>query len=389
MVCTECKWGTRLLILSPVEKHITPQTNPVDLVGELLPAAGAESKWQDLALHWQVSVPVGINPLFLSYPHWSPLRLPLSELFESSWVFETHPRLRNTFFWFQFAVSRGRGLLFTCWSWRQRKSNEFPNLVCSKSGLSQIRSEIRSTSEKITASTQMHVLSEQIKLTFKINVKSHPCYAGRQAPRSGVGRAILRWAMEANSQPSVWPGIRVLFYLLSPIISLLLEDICYCLITRTASRSAALVGSQGFWQLWEAAASWTVSHLTQSRHVPPMGLWPAGRMPGVWGVSCSHAEPACTCAQAVACTGAASRPPAAIASPLRVGMVGFSLSIQGWENPSGRWALPFPSSHISRRCNSHLFLAPAPPCLKKNIQGDSCVNWIWASRGFPQSHWCR
>lgn len=58
-----------MLVLSPVEKHITPQANPIDLVGELLPAADAESKWQDLALHWQVSMTMGINPLFLSYPH--------------------------------------------------------------------------------------------------------------------------------------------------------------------------------------------------------------------------------------------------------------------------------------------------------------------------------
>lgn len=67
MVCTECKWGTHLLILSPVEKHITPQTNPIDLVGELLPAADAKSKWQDLALQWQVScsaMAMSTYPLF-------------------------------------------------------------------------------------------------------------------------------------------------------------------------------------------------------------------------------------------------------------------------------------------------------------------------------------
>lgn len=50
MVCTECKWGACLLVLSPVEKHITPQTNPIDLVGKLLPAADAESRWQDPSL---------------------------------------------------------------------------------------------------------------------------------------------------------------------------------------------------------------------------------------------------------------------------------------------------------------------------------------------------
>lgn len=66
MVCTECKWGTRLLILSPVEKHITFQTNPIDLVGELLPADDAKSKCQDLALQWQISVATGTNPLFPS-----------------------------------------------------------------------------------------------------------------------------------------------------------------------------------------------------------------------------------------------------------------------------------------------------------------------------------
>ena len=58
-----------MLVLSPVEKHITPQTNPIDLVGELLPAADAESKWQDPALQWQVSsspMTMGTNPLFPS-----------------------------------------------------------------------------------------------------------------------------------------------------------------------------------------------------------------------------------------------------------------------------------------------------------------------------------
>lgn len=53
--------------------------------------------------------------------------------------------------------------------------------------VSNTASEIRSASGKITASTQMHVLSEQIKLTFKINVKSHPWYEGRQARGSGLG----------------------------------------------------------------------------------------------------------------------------------------------------------------------------------------------------------
>lgn len=55
-----------MLVLSPVEKHITPQTNPIDLVGDLLPAADAESKWQDPALQRQVSVTMGTNPLFPS-----------------------------------------------------------------------------------------------------------------------------------------------------------------------------------------------------------------------------------------------------------------------------------------------------------------------------------
>jgi len=61
-----------LLVLSPVEKHITPQTNPIDLVRELLPAADAESKWQDPDLRWQGSSSLmteGTNPVFPSYPH--------------------------------------------------------------------------------------------------------------------------------------------------------------------------------------------------------------------------------------------------------------------------------------------------------------------------------
>lgn len=48
----------------------------------------------------------------------------------------------------------------------------------------------------------MRVLLEQIKLTFKINVKSHPWYERRQACSSGMGRDILRWAVEESSPPS-------------------------------------------------------------------------------------------------------------------------------------------------------------------------------------------
>lgn len=53
-----------MLLFSPVEKHITFLTNPIDLAGELWPAADVKSKWQDPAVQWQVSVAAGSNPLF-------------------------------------------------------------------------------------------------------------------------------------------------------------------------------------------------------------------------------------------------------------------------------------------------------------------------------------
>lgn len=49
-----------------MEKPITPLTNPIDLAGELWPAADVKSKWQDPAVQWQVSVAIGTNPLFPS-----------------------------------------------------------------------------------------------------------------------------------------------------------------------------------------------------------------------------------------------------------------------------------------------------------------------------------
>lgn len=49
-----------------MEKHITSLTNPIDLAGELRPAADVKSKWQDPAIQWQVSVAVGTNALFPS-----------------------------------------------------------------------------------------------------------------------------------------------------------------------------------------------------------------------------------------------------------------------------------------------------------------------------------
>lgn len=132
----------------------------------------------------------------------------------------------------------------------------------------------------------MRVLSEQIKLTFKINVKSHPWYEERQACSSGRGRDV-----EESSPPNFWPSVHVPFYLLSPIISLLLEHICYCLITRTASRSSvggqpgilAAVGSGSFVDCFTPR-----SELGQ--HIPPVGLWLGGRMPGVWGEGYSCTE---------------------------------------------------------------------------------------------------
>lgn len=55
-----------MLLFSSVEKHITSLTNPIDLAGELRPAADVKSKWQDPAIQWQVSVAVGTNALFPS-----------------------------------------------------------------------------------------------------------------------------------------------------------------------------------------------------------------------------------------------------------------------------------------------------------------------------------
>lgn len=179
----------------------------------------------------------------------------------------------------------------------------------------------------------MHVLSEQIKLTFKINAKSHPWYEGRQACSSGMGGDILRWSVEESSPPSFWPSVHVPFYLLSPIISLLLEDICYCLITRTVSGSTVLVGSQGFWQLWGAAASWTVSHLIQSWGSTSLP-WACGWVGGCqefevraipawscrslrWGLFLHWAalcQLVCMCAKA-----SSTPPPAATAGPLGAG----------------------------------------------------------------------
>lgn len=54
-------------------------------------------------------------------------------------------------------------------------------------------------SGKIAAGKRIHVLSEQIKPTFKINVKSCLWFEGSQACSSGMARDILAWAAETSS----------------------------------------------------------------------------------------------------------------------------------------------------------------------------------------------
>lgn len=198
----------------------------------------------------------------------------------------------------------------------------------------------------------MRILSEQIKLTFKINVKSHPWYERRQTCSSGRGREILKWDVQESSPPNFWPSVHVPFYLLSPIISLLLEDICYCLITRTVSRSTVLVGSQGFWQLLGVAALWTVSQLVQS--------WSSTSLPWAcgWVGGCQEFEvraiparsslvPAGThVCQSLIHWSSCSRswPPRC-----RVNVVGLLAYLQdrqwsSWEKRATHWVLLFPSA---------------------------------------------
>lgn len=230
----------------------------------------------------------------------------------------------------------------------------------------------------------MQVLSEQIKLTFKINVKSHPWYEGRQARSSGMGRDILRWAVEANSPLSFWPGIRVPFYLLSPRISSLLEDICYRLITRTARRTTASVGAPGFWQLWGAAALWTVSHLIQSWCVPPVGRRLGGRRPGERGVGCSLAE--LSRASRRVCVLKPRRvqqqclvPPQPQMAPSVLVRWDSRHASRAGSRVAGRNVRALGSAfsflpRFQKMQFTHWFLAPKAPRLKKNIQGDS----VWA-----------
>lgn len=139
-MCSECKWGIPLLLFSSVEKHITSLTNPIDLAGELRPAADVKSKWQDPAIQWQVSVAVGTNALFPSWLHWNLLRLPLSYLRRAG--FSNHdPDLGVHFknFYLQCPVAK---VYFSLGEAGGRESQmSFPNLVCSKSGLSQIQPE--------------------------------------------------------------------------------------------------------------------------------------------------------------------------------------------------------------------------------------------------------
>lgn len=125
---------------SPVEKHITSLTNPIDLAGELWPAADVKSKWQDPPVQWQVSVASGTNLLFSSWLHWNLLRLPLSYLRRAG--FSNHDadlgvHFKN--FYLQCPVAK----VYFSFSGTCGRENQmsFPNLVCSKSGLSQIQPE--------------------------------------------------------------------------------------------------------------------------------------------------------------------------------------------------------------------------------------------------------
>lgn len=113
-----------------------------------------------------------------------------------------------------------------------------------------------------------------------------------------------------------------------------------------------LVGSQGFWQLWGAAASWTVSHLVQSwgsTSLPWACGWvggcqefearavPAQNSPVPAGVHmCQSLIPSSSCSH--------SWPPRC-----RVSMVGLLAFLQdrqwsGWEKCATHWVLPFPSA---------------------------------------------
>lgn len=81
--------------------------------------------------------------------------------------------------------------------------------------------------------------------------------------------------------------------------------------------------------------------------------------------------PAC---RSRAVCGSSALSPAAAGSPLGVGAVGLLAYLEGreqsvWEKRAVSWALPFPSCQEMQF--SHWFLAPEPPRLKKNIQGDS------------------
>lgn len=60
--------------------------------------------------------------------------------------------------------------------------------------------EIRNASGKIAAGKQIHVLPEQIKLAFKINVKS-PQFEESQAHGSATARGILAWAAANGVTP--------------------------------------------------------------------------------------------------------------------------------------------------------------------------------------------
>lgn len=139
MVCSECKWGIPLVLFSPVEKHITSLTNPIDLAEKLWPAA-VKSKWQNLPVQWQVSVAIGTNLLFSSWLHWNLLRLPLSYLRRAG--FSNHDADLGVHFKNFYLLCPVAKVYFSFSGTGGRESQmSFPNLVRSKSGLSQIQPE--------------------------------------------------------------------------------------------------------------------------------------------------------------------------------------------------------------------------------------------------------
>lgn len=231
----------------------------------------------------------------------------------------------------------------------------------------------------------MHVFLEQIKLTFKINVKSHPWYEGRQPCSSGKGRDILRWAVEANSPPSFWPSICVPFYLLKSNNKLVIRghllppDNTYSeqeLSVGERPGILAAVGSSSFVECFTpcpepahgspgpAAGRKDTSSLRHGPLSMPAGVH-------VW-----RSSSACS-------SSLTTPPPQPQAQPPRCrgsGTLGMPPG-QGVEQLGKTccaalraWLCLFLPSAFPGGAIHAPFLAPKPPRLKKNIQGDS----VWA-----------